>query len=1027
MLVKEYLKILLLSPSDDTYRKILAITFTNKAVEEMKGRIIANLSDFSKDEPGARAEALMMILQQETGLSLATIKDKSKAIIKNIIHNYASFDISTIDRFTHKVIRAFAHDLNLSVSFDVSLETENLLKEAVDAIIAKAGENEVLTGLLVDFSLDKTDNDKSWDVTHELFETGKLLINENNRNEVSQFRDKTIEEFLFIKEKLRQAVAGLEAHCRSLGSRLTEMLEENNIDLKSFSAGHFPNHIGYITNGELKPSHKKYFEPEDIKVNKSAKDKDAIEALKPGLLSLLAEVYKNYEKKSFYEAFLKNITPLSLLNSISQELERIQKEQNILSISEFNAIIHKEIQNQPAPFIYERLGERYRHFFIDEFQDTSQMQWQNLIPLIDNSLASEDLQGNKGSLMIVGDPKQSIYRWRGGHAEQFINLTKGLNPFSNPERNIYNLGVNFRSYSNVVSFNNSFFSFLSQYFEDEDYKDLYQNSEQEVNNKNGGYVNISFIPEISGEDLETTKNDQYLEATLATIKKVLNQGFQYKDIVLLTRKRQPGVLLANYLTENKIPILSSETLLIENASEVKLIINLLRYLKSNANMEAKAQFLYFVANNQKEKHQVHDFIAAGMQQPTEESLEQWLASQGIYISFKNCRKKSLYEAVETIVDVFIKEKSNQSYVQYFLDLVLERDIRTQSGISDFLEYWDNNGSKFSIPSPEGNDAVRIMTIHKSKGLEFPVVIFPFAEEDYARSPRDKMWLELDDETFGFQKALIDSKKEVAEYGEKAAELYKIKSQEELLDNINVLYVALTRAEEQLYIISARNFTSRGELTNNMSSYFIGYLQHKQVFDNLRNEYEFGKPGRVSSGVVHTEEQEVIKVVKQHFNPRAVKIAQRESLMWGSAQLQAIEFGNVMHEVLSFVKSADDIPVALMKAIEAGLITQTQKGEVEKALKEITMHPGLADFFNPENEIFNEQSIIGNTMQTLKPDRVAIRNGSAWLLDYKTGIHMDKYAKQLSGYQSALESMGLKVEKKALIYIGENIEVVQLPL
>jgi ATP-dependent exoDNAse (exonuclease V) beta subunit len=320
-----------------------------------------------------------------------------------------------------------------------------------------------------------------------------------------------------------------------------------------------------------------------------------------------------------------------------------------------------------------------------------------------------------------------------------------------------------------------------------------------------------------------------------------------------------------------------------------------------------------------------------------------------------------------------------------------------------------------------------MTIHKSKGLEFPVVIFPFAEEDYARSPRDKMWLELDDETFGFQKALIDSKKEVAEYGEKAAELYKIKSQEELLDNINVLYVALTRAEEQLYIISARNFTSRGELTNNMSSYFIGYLQHKQVFDNLRNEYEFGKPGRVSSGVVHTEEQEVIKVVKQHFNPRAVKIAQRESLMWGSAQLQAIEFGNVMHEVLSFVKSADDIPVALMKAIEAGLITQTQKGEVEKALKEITMHPGLADFFNPENEIFNEQSIIGNTMQTLKPDRVAIRNGSAWLLDYKTGIHMDKYAKQLSGYQSALESMGLKVEKKALIYIGENIEVVQLPL
>src|SRR5690606_4475739 len=203
MLVKEYLKILLLAPTDDAYRKILAITFTNKAVEEMKSRIITNLTEFSKEDLDVKSWVLMNSLSIETGLSLATIKDKSRAIIKNIIHNFASIDISTIDRFTHKVIRAFAHDLNLSVSFDVSLETDNLLQEAVDAIIAKAGENDVLTNLLVDFSVDKTDNDKSWDVTYELFEIGKLLINENNRNEVAQFSDKPIEEFLFIKEKLK--------------------------------------------------------------------------------------------------------------------------------------------------------------------------------------------------------------------------------------------------------------------------------------------------------------------------------------------------------------------------------------------------------------------------------------------------------------------------------------------------------------------------------------------------------------------------------------------------------------------------------------------------------------------------------------------------------------------------------------------------------------------------------------------------------------------------------------------------------
>ncbi len=1027
MLVKEYLKIVLLAHADDAYRKILAITFTNKAVEEMKGRIIFNLSDFSKDEPTEKGAALMKILSQETGLSIATIKDKSKAIIKNIIHNYASFDISTIDRFTHKVIRAFAHDLNLSVSFDVSLETENLLKEAVDAIIAKAGENEELTNLLVDFSLDKTDNDKSWDVTYELFETGKLLINENNRNELNQFKEKTIEEFIAVKDKLQKAVEKLDAECVALGNTLNAMLQNEGIDPKSFSRQDFPKHIGYIINGELKTTHKKYYEPEDIKINKTAKSRDTIEAIMPQLLATLQEVYKNYEKKNFYEAFLKNITPLSLLNSIGQELERIQKDQNVLSISEFNAIIHKEIQNQPAPFIYERLGERYRHFFIDEFQDTSQMQWQNLIPLIDNALSSEDM-GVKGSLMLVGDPKQSIYRWRGGKAEQFIDLSKGFNPFSNPDKQAIDLETNFRSYSTVIDFNNGFFSLLSAEFQNEDYSNMYNNSKQYHNPKQGGYVNVAFVPEVDSTDEDAPNRDElYLQATLATIQKVKAQGFMYKDMVLLTRKRQPGVQLANYLTEQEIPILSSETLLIENATEVKLILNLLRYLKSNENKGAKAHFLYFVANSRQMGEGIHHFIAEGMEQPTEEALEKWLSGYDIHISFKGCRKKSLYEAVETIVDAFIKEKANQSYVQYFLDLVLERDIRTQSGISDFLTYWDANGSKFSIPSPEGNDAVRIMTIHKAKGLEFPVVIFPFAEEDYARAPRSKMWLELEDETFGFEKALIDRNKSVADYGDRGAALYTIKEQEELLDNINILYVALTRAEEQLYIISARNVKANGELTDNMSSFFIKFLQSKGLYDDDKNEYEFGSPERISEPDEETQQQPTIQVVQQRLNPRAVKIAKREALMWGGTQLKAIEFGNVMHEILAFVKTADDINLAVTKAIESGLITQGQKEEVTQTLNEIVNHPELAVFFMPDADVYNEQRIIGLGVQTIKPDRVTVSNGKAYLLDYKTGVHQAKYEKQLNSYVEALQQMGLQVAKKTLVYIGEQINVVNLPV
>ncbi|MFM7896261.1 MAG: UvrD-helicase domain-containing protein, partial [Flavobacterium sp.] len=707
-----------MATNDDAYRKILAITFTNKAVEEMKTRIVSSLYQFSLDNTSDKAMELLKDVASETKLSIATLKDKSKAIIKNIIHNYAAFDISTIDKFTHKVIRTFAQDLNLPLNFEVSLETDSLLQEAIDLVISKAGDDVNLTKLLIEFSKEKTDDDKNWDISAELLKVAQLITNENNSEEIKELSEKTIDDFGIVKKKLQEEIKQLKVDCKAIAQSVLDSIDGNGVSRKSFYRSLVPNFLEKIVDDKIAINETviKYLDGSESGYSKTVpqSDKDFIDEKATEILASVLAINEKVGKISMYEAFLQNLNPLSLLNTIYQEFKQIQEEQNLVSISDFNKIIHNEIQNQPAPFIYERLGEKYRHYFIDEFQDTSVMQWQNLIPLIDNALSGQDDFGQQGTLMLVGDPKQAIYRWRGGKAEQFIDLAKEdkrHNPFSNKDKETLRLGTNYRSYSEVIQFNNAFFKQLSDKFENPDYKNLYENlSHQDINSKMGGYVNLSFIEvpedetEVEGFDSDndsiSVKDKFYLNQTLRTIEKCIANGFEYKDIVLLTRTKAPGIKLANFLTENSVPILSSETLLIQNATEVKLLIALLRYLKNPKDDESKVYFLYFIAKYLQTELEIHDFILASKDKNSEE-LETFLKTIGIEISFKNCKKKSLYEAVEILIATFLNDKVNTSYLQYFLDLVLEKDVKVQSSIADFLEYWDKIGYQKSIPSPEG--------------------------------------------------------------------------------------------------------------------------------------------------------------------------------------------------------------------------------------------------------------------------------------------------------------------------------------
>lgn len=1028
-LVREYLAIILTSPREDAYRNILAITFTNKAVHEMKSRVVNTLSAFAAEETPPKFLIMMRDLAERTGMSVSEIRAKSKKIIRHIIHNYAAFDISTIDKFTHRVIRTFAHDLNLPVTFEVSLDTENLLAEAVDALIAQAGDDPQLTRLLVDFAMEKTDDDKSWDITRELLDTGKLILNENNRNEIVHFRNRTIETFMEVKAKIKKDCAEAEARAISLARETLNRIDQHGIEHQSFYSAYVPKHLQKIARGEV-CFHAKiiegYLRGDNCKKYSAATSpgqKQLIDAIADSIADAIHDINTLSGQIAFYQAFLKNITPLSLLNTVEKELASIQEEQNILSIAEFNRLINDQIRDQPAPFIYERLGEKYRHFFIDEFQDTSELQWQNLIPLIDNATSSE-IDGQKGTLMIVGDPKQSIYRWRGGKAEQFIELANGHNPFNNKEQELYSLDTNYRSYSEVIQFNNAFFKMLARHFENPDYQHLYEHKTfQKPNAKTGGYVNISFIPPVGEDEDSPDKTAAHVKRTLEIIEEVRGKGFRYADIAILTRTRDQGIAVASALTEHKIQIISSETLQIANASEVMFIIDLLRFINNGRDRESKAKALQYLADGQ-QMLEVHDFIEAGLQQTTPEAFDAWLASLGIAFSSDAIRKKGLYEAVESIIAAFISDKNN-AYLQFFLDIVLERDVKGMAGVADFLEFWDRSGAKFSIPTPEGEDAVRIMTIHKAKGLEFPVVILPFAEGTIGGKNRDKLWVEADQDVFGIPKVLIDSVSAVEQYGDAAAALYRQKKQEVLLDTINVLYVALTRAEEQLYIVSAMNLTTKNELPkNNVCRFFIEFLAETAGFNREVMSYDFGVPEKVSEVKALAEPSDKIKSAQTVLPPSAIAIARRESAMWGTPQQQAIEYGNAVHDIMARVSLPADVGAAIQDAIDQGVISEDQRAVVTGTLELIVGHPELQDHFNPTARVLNEQAIITGS-GILKPDRVTIIDNTAYLLDYKTGARDAKHVAQLEDYARAIGDIGYVVAKKSLVYLGADVNVINL--
>ena len=1026
-LVKEYLKVVLTSENIFTFQKILAITFTNKAAGEMKERVLSNLEDFAS----GKENELFKILVQEVAVDKQTIQERSKKVLEAILQNYAAFSITTIDSFTHKIIKNFAFDLGLSLNFEVEMDAVSLLNEAVDVLISKIGTDKKLTKLLIDYSLEKTDDDKSWDISKDLNEFGKVLLNENDVQHFRELADKELEDFFSLKTKLQKENTQTEIAYKKLGEEVLKFIEMRGVSITDFAySGEFVKHFQKLTKLRFLKSEELKFEGRLNTTIESSKNLFAGKAL-PQQKETIEEISEQlrgyyYQSKELYERTystyllhkitLKSIIPLAVLNHINTELNTIKQDNNIRLNAEFNQLISDHIKDQPAPFIYERIGQRFQHYFIDEMQDTSVLQWQNLIPLIDNALAQEN-----SNLLLVGDGKQAIYRWRGGKAEQFINLgSQKESPFHTPKE-ILDLETNYRSFSEIINFNNSFFQHIAGFLQNTSYKNIFvEGNNQLENHKKGGFVSLSFLEK---EEEKECENVKYPKKVLEKIQH-LKTHFSLGEMCVLTRTRKDGVAIASYLSENGIEIVSSETLLLQNSVKVTFIIDLLKVLQNPSDEETRFEVLYFLHQHLQVKQTKTSFFT-GFSKIDFKTFIASLSDYGVSFELASFYQLPFYEKVEEIIRAFNLVQSSDAYVQFFLDIVIEHQ-RKGAEISDFLLFWEQKKEQLSIVAPKSTNAVQIMTIHKSKGLEFPVVIFS-CDVDIYKQIKPKSWLNsLPSSYDGFTELLVDYSKKLSMVSERGLMIYNQQREALELDNFNLLYVALTRAVEQLHIITERKISSKGdENVHFYSGVFIHYLKQLNLWEDSLSEYSFGKDKRVSEKEVKSSVTQVHdKFISTPWKAHNIVLLPGASRLWDTAKGEAINFGNLFHEIFAKIICKEDVEEVLIQYHHQGILDDQQIEFFRQKIFSVVNHPMLTEYFSEKVSVLNEREILDTDKQVMIPDRLVFtEEKTVIIIDYKTGASSPEHHQQLLKYERVLHSMNFTVEKKLLIYLNDEIDIV----